>query len=72
MPPARKILTGAGGAIATIGTLAMGALFIGTGEFVSMSLLPDLAASTGVNVQSRMDTDGPRPEGSDAGWHYWV
>lgn len=38
------------GLFAAILTLALGGLLIGTGEFVSMSLLPALAASTGVSV----------------------
>lgn len=38
------------GLFAAILTLAFGGLVIGTGEFVAMSLLPDLAASTGVSV----------------------
>jgi DHA1 family inner membrane transport protein len=36
--------------VAAIATLGLGGLFIGTGEFVSMSLLPDLASSTQVSV----------------------
>lgn len=35
---------------AAILTLALGGLLIGTGEFVSMSLLPALAGSTGVSI----------------------
>lgn len=38
------------GLFAAILALALGGLLIGTGEFVSMSLLPALAASTGVTV----------------------
>ncbi|GAB7530219.1 MFS transporter [Pseudomonas sp. 3A(2025)] len=40
------------GTTAAILTLALGGLFIGTGEFVSMSLLPELAHSTGVSIPS--------------------
>jgi len=38
------------GAPAAILTLAFGGLFIGTGEFASMSLLPGMAYSTGVSI----------------------
>ncbi len=38
------------GVSAAIVTLGLGGLFIGTGEFVSMSLLPDLATGTDVSV----------------------
>ncbi len=38
------------GVIAAIMTLSTGGLFIGTGEFVSMSLLPDIAKSTAVSI----------------------
>lgn len=38
------------GVLAAILMLALGGLFIGTGEFASMSLLPGLASSTGVSV----------------------
>ncbi|BAP45136.1 transport transmembrane protein [Pseudomonas sp. StFLB209] len=38
------------GVWAAILMLALGGLFIGTGEFASMSLLPGLASSTGVSV----------------------
>ena len=38
------------GVAAAIIMLAVGGLFIGTGEFASMSLLPSLAESTGVSV----------------------
>lgn len=38
---------GVGAAIAVLG---VGGLFIGTGEFASMSLLPDLAKDTGVSI----------------------
>jgi len=38
------------GVITAIVALGMGGLFIGTGEFVSMSLLPDIARTTGVSI----------------------
>ncbi|WP_081717548.1 MFS transporter [Pseudomonas sp. LAIL14HWK12:I7] len=38
------------GVATAIVTLGLGGLFIGTGEFVSMSLLPGLAESTGVSI----------------------
>ncbi|WP_323922644.1 MFS transporter [Aeromonas caviae] len=38
------------GLLLAILTLGMGGLFIGTGEFASMSLLPDMAQSTGVSI----------------------
>lgn len=38
------------GTAPAIVTLGLGGLFIGTGEFVSMSLLPGLAESTGVSI----------------------
>lgn len=38
------------GLLAAILTLALGGLLIGTGEFVSMSLLPAIADSTGISV----------------------
>tara|TARA_Y100000758_G_scaffold298304_1_gene259320 strand:- start:1274 stop:2512 length:1239 start_codon:yes stop_codon:yes gene_type:complete len=40
------------GVATAIVTLGLGGLFIGTGEFVSMSLLPGLAESTGVSIPS--------------------
>ncbi|WP_439838937.1 MFS transporter [Aeromonas caviae] len=38
------------GLLLAILTLGMGGLFIGTGEFASMSLLPEMAQSTGVSI----------------------
>ena len=38
------------GVTAAIVTLGLGGLFIGTGEFVSMSLLPDIAHTTDVSI----------------------
>ncbi|WP_151884133.1 MFS transporter [Pseudomonas putida] len=38
------------GVTTAIVTLGMGGLFIGTGEFVSMSLLPDIAKTTDVSI----------------------
>lgn len=38
------------GVATAIVTLGLGGLFIGTGEFASMSLLPGLAESTGVSI----------------------
>lgn len=38
------------GLLIAILTLGMGGLFIGTGEFASMSLLPDMAQATGVSI----------------------
>ncbi|MCX2684459.1 MFS transporter [Pseudomonas sp. DCB_AW] len=38
------------GVATAIVALGLGGLFIGTGEFASMSLLPDLAESTGVSI----------------------
>lgn len=43
-------MTAPHGLFAAIMALALGGLLIGTGEFVSMSLLPALASSTGVSV----------------------
>jgi DHA1 family inner membrane transport protein len=43
-------ITAPHGLLAAILTLALGGLLIGTGEFVAMSLLPALAASTGVSI----------------------
>ncbi|MDD1507695.1 MFS transporter [Pseudomonas sp. CNPSo 3701] len=47
--PAPKIEVPHGVGIA-IAMLSLGGLFIGTGEFASMSLLPGLASSTGVSI----------------------
>lgn len=38
------------GIATAIATLGLGGLFIGTGEFVSMSLLPDIAKTTAVSI----------------------
>lgn len=47
---ATDIVTPPHGLWPAILTLGMGGLFIGTGEFASMSLLPDMAQSTGVPI----------------------
>lgn len=39
-----------GSLFAVIFTLILGGIFVGTGEFVSMSLLPDMARSTGITT----------------------
>lgn len=48
--PHGKMVAAPHGLAAAILTLALGGLLIGTGEFVSMSLLPALAGSTGVSI----------------------
>lgn len=47
---ASGVVTPPHGFLIAILTLGMGGLFIGTGEFASMSLLPDMAQSTGVSI----------------------
>jgi len=50
-PPQDALAIPAPHGVATaIITLGLGGLFIGTGEFVSMSLLPDIAKSTAVSI----------------------
>lgn len=46
----RAIVAAPHGVFIAILALALGGLFIGTGEFVAMSLLPGLAADTGLSV----------------------
>lgn len=46
----RKIIHPPHGVGAAIAVLSVGGLFIGTGEFASMSLLPGLARDTGVSI----------------------
>lgn len=47
---ARRPVSAPYGLVLALLTLGLGGLFIGTGEFASMSLLPDMANSTGVSV----------------------
>lgn len=47
---ARKPVSAPYGLVLALLTLGLGGLFVGTGEFASMSLLPDMANSTGVSV----------------------
>jgi len=48
--PEERLVTPPAGLFAAMLTLGLGGFFIGTGEFASMSLLPSLAAGTGVSV----------------------
>jgi DHA1 family inner membrane transport protein len=48
--PDDKMVKAPFGVLAAIITLGLGGLFIGTGEFVSMSLLPDLADSNHITI----------------------
>lgn len=49
--PEERLVTPPAGLFAAMLTLGLGGFFIGTGEFASMSLLPSLAAGTGVSVR---------------------
>ena len=48
--PSERLVTPPAGLFAAMLTLGLGGFFIGTGEFASMSLLPSLAAGTGISV----------------------
>jgi DHA1 family inner membrane transport protein len=49
-PKASGVVLPPHGLLIAMLTLGMGGLFIGTGEFASMSLLPDMAQSSGVSI----------------------